>query len=96
MEKTILVKWKIKGSETPRILQRLPELTRKTRGEPGNLSYAIYQSETDPNELVLHECYVDADAMEAHKRSEHYQQIVVKEIIPHLEVREVIPVRKLS
>ena len=95
MEKEIIAKWKIKESETNRILKLLPELAETTKKEKGNLFYTIYQSETDPNELILHERYADADAAETHKKSDHYQNLVVKEIIPHLDGREVTFVRKL-
>ncbi len=73
----------------------LPELAEKTRNEEGNLSYTIYQSENDPRELILHEQYVDAAAAETHRQSEHYKGIVLNEIIPHLEVREAVFVKKL-
>jgi len=53
MKKTIIVIWKIKESETIRILKMLPELAEKSRKEKGNITYAIYQSEHDPNELFL-------------------------------------------
>lgn len=95
MEKIIFAKWKITESDTPRIMKMLPELAEKTRSEQGNVSYAIYQSESDPNEFLLHEHYVDAAAEEAHRQSEHYQRIVINEIIPHLEVREVVRVTRL-
>ncbi|MFN6498058.1 MAG: putative quinol monooxygenase [Nostoc sp. DedQUE01] len=95
MEKIVIVKWKLKESEVSRILKMLPELAEKTRNEEGNISYTIYQSESDPRELILHEHYVDDNAAETHKQSQHYKRIVVNEIIPHLEVREVILVKKL-
>lgn len=91
----VIVKWKIKESETSRILALLPELAEKTRSEPGNVSYVIYQSDGSPRELILHEEYVDAAAADAHRQSEHYRRIVRDEIIPHLEVREVAVVKKL-
>jgi quinol monooxygenase YgiN len=94
MERELIVKWKIRKSETARILTLLPELAEKTKSEKGNLAYLIYQSESNPNELILHERYTDQDAVELHKNSEHYQKIVVNEIIPHLEVREVVIVKK--
>jgi quinol monooxygenase YgiN len=94
--KTIIVKWKIKESETIRILKLLPELVEKSRKEEGNLFYTIYQSENDPNELILHEQYTDAAAAETHKQSEHYQRIVVNQIVPHLAVRDVTPVKELQ
>jgi len=95
MEKIVFAKWKIKQSEASRIMKLLPELAEKTRAESGNISYAIYQSESDPCELILHEHYVDAAAAEAHRQSEHYKRIVVNEVVPHLEGREVVLVRKL-
>ena len=95
MEKEVIVKWKIQETETAGILKLLPTLAEKTKKEPGNIHYAIYQSENDPNELILHERYVDAEAQEAHRNSEHYQSIVVGKIVPHLEVREVYVVKQL-
>jgi len=95
MGKILVAKWKIRESETPRVLKMLPELAEKTRSEKGNVAYAIYQSESNPSELILHEEYVDAAAADAHRQSEHYQRIVAHGIIPHLEVREVIRVVKL-
>jgi len=62
MEKIVIVKWKLKELEASRILKMLPELAEKIRNEKGNLSYTIYQSESDPRELILHEHYVDASA----------------------------------
>lgn len=95
MEKIVIVKWRIKESETSRILKLLPELAEKTKSEEGNISYTIYQSESDPCELILCEHYTNTAAAESHKRSEHYKRIVAEEIIPHLEAREVILVKKL-
>ncbi|MBD2610339.1 MAG: putative quinol monooxygenase [Nostoc sp. ZfuVER08] len=95
MEKVVIVKWRIKKSETSRILKLLPELAQKSRSEEGNISYTIYQSESDPCELILCEHYTDNAAAESHRRSEHYKRIVAQEIIPHLEDREVISVKKL-
>lgn len=95
MEKTLIVKWRLKESEVSRILAMLPELAEKTRNERGNTFYTIYQSESDPREIILHEQYVDAAAAEMHRQSEHYRRIVEGEIIPHLELREVTVVKNL-
>lgn len=95
MEKELIVKWKIKESETPRILTLLEELVEKTRNEAGNISYNIYQSTDNENELILHERYVDKDALEAHKNAEHYQHTVIEQIVPYLEIREINILKKL-
>jgi quinol monooxygenase YgiN len=95
MEKELIVKWKIRETETAEILKLLPALVEATKNEEGNILYAIYQSEGNQNELILHERYVSEAALEIHKNSEHYQTIVVNRIIPHLEAREVSIVTKL-
>lgn len=95
MEKELIVKWKIRETETAEVLKLLPALAEKTRNEEGNILYAIYQSEDNANELILHERYADTAAVEVHKNSEHYQDIVVKKILPHLEVREVLIVKQI-
>ena len=95
MEKEVIVKWNIKKTETSEILKLLPELAEKTRNEDGNVLYNIYQTEENPDQLILHERYRDATAMEVHKNSDHYKNIVAARIIPHLETREVFIVKKL-
>ena len=95
MEKELIVKWTIRESETPRIIALLPQLVESTKNEEGNLSYHIYQSADSHNVLVLHERYADQEALDAHKNSKHYQEIVVEQIIPHLENREVQLLNKL-
>lgn len=95
MEKELIVKWKITESETSRVLSLLEEMVEKTRNEPGNILYNIYQSDENANELILHERYVDSEAVAMHKGSDHYQQIVVQQIIPHLELRELNILKKL-
>ncbi|WP_343605247.1 putative quinol monooxygenase [Fluviicola sp.] len=95
MEKTLIVKWKIREDKLADVLKFLPELAAQTQQEPGNKLYAVYQSEQNPGELILHETYADELAVEAHRNSEHYQRIVVNEIIPHLETREIVWVKQL-
>ena len=95
MEQELIVKWKIKESETSRIVNLLPQLVEKARSEEGNLLYNIYQSVHNANELVLHERYDSAEALEAHKNSGHYLHTVQDQIIPHLEMREVSLLKKL-
>lgn len=95
MTQTLIVKWIAKPGEAERIQALLPELAQRTRAEPGNVLYTIYQSESDPGVFILHECYADPDAVERHRHSEHYQRIVVAEIRPRLASREVIAVKAL-
>ncbi|MET0241851.1 MAG: putative quinol monooxygenase [Flavitalea sp.] len=89
MKKEVIVKWKIRESETAAVLQLLPGLVEATRNEKGNLFYHIFQSETLPNELILHEAYESEEAMALHRATSHYQDIVATRIVPVLEERAI-------
>ncbi|WP_379963380.1 putative quinol monooxygenase [Epilithonimonas sp. UC225_85] len=92
----IFAKWQVKESELNTVLELIPTLKEKSTGEEGNLFYKIYQSNSESNTLVLMECYKDEASIESHKNSPHYQEIVVKQIVPLLENREVILASELN
>jgi len=59
--------------------ERLEEFLAETRRnsdaslqEPGVRQFDVLQDETDPAHIVLTEAYVDQEAADAHKRTEHY------------------------
>lgn len=91
-EKAVYVyaKWQIKEGKLDEVLEFLKEASKKSSEEKGNLFYKIHQSKSDQNTLILFEGYEDESAVESHKNSEHYQSLVVQQIIPLLEKREVI------
>lgn len=86
----VCAKWQVKEGKLDEVLQILKEAAQKSAEEKGNLFYKIHQSKTDENTLILFEGYEDETAIEFHKNSEHYQNLVVKQIIPLLENREVV------
>lgn len=86
----VYAKWEVKEGKLDAVLQILKEASQKSAEEKGNLFYKIHQSKIDENTLILFEGYENESAVELHKNSEHYQNLVVKQIIPLLENREVI------
>ena len=92
MEKEIQVfaKWKVKAGALEEVLGLLEEVREKTRTEKGNLYYNINQSTTDKNTLVLHEAYKSEAAIQVHRNTVHYKELVLGKIIPLLKDREVI------
>lgn len=92
----IFAKWQVNESELNTVLNLIPELIEKSTNEEGNLSYKIYQSNSESNTLILMESYKDHESIESHKNSEHYQRIVVKQIVPLIENREVILASELN
>ena len=90
-----MVKWKIKQGHLEAVLKDLPNMVEMSSKEPGNLIYEVSQSEVDDHVLCLYEVYKDENALEEHKISEHYQKLVVEQIIPLLEEREVVRLKPL-
>ncbi|MCY0968282.1 putative quinol monooxygenase [Chryseobacterium wangxinyae] len=92
MNKPVYVhaKWQVKKGNLDKVLPLLKEASKKSAEEEGNLFYKIHQDKNDENTLILFEGYDDDAALEFHKSSDHFQNIVVKQIVPLLEGREVI------
>lgn len=57
--------------------------------EPGNLIYTAHQDPKNPAQFFIYEQYADQTALEAHRNSPHYQDLVVKQIGPLLAERAV-------
>jgi quinol monooxygenase YgiN len=49
----------------------------------------VFRNTDDPGLVLLLERYRDGAAIEAHRNSLHYQELVVRRIIPMLSSREV-------
>lgn len=84
----VYAKWQVKEGELDTVVQIMQEAAQKSSRETGNLFYKIHQGQTDRNTLILFEGYEDETALEFHRNSEHYQNLVVKQVIPLLENRE--------
>lgn len=92
----VLARWTVKAGQLATVLTLLRTVRAQTLAEPGNLFYTIHQSEADANVLLLYEGYADAAAQQAHTQSGHFQQIVVQQIVPLLEAREVTLAKPLE
>ncbi|BEV03231.1 MULTISPECIES: putative quinol monooxygenase [Chryseobacterium] len=86
----VCAKWQVKEGKLGVVLDLLKQAAEKSSQEEGNLFYKVHQSKSDDHTLVLFEGYQNADAVEFHKNSEHYQKVVAEQIVPLLENREVI------
>lgn len=86
----VYAKWQVKEGKLDAVLQIMKEAAQKSTQEYGNLFYKLHQSKSDENTLILFEGYKNESAVEIHRNSEHYKNLVVEQIIPLLENREVI------
>jgi (4S)-4-hydroxy-5-phosphonooxypentane-2,3-dione isomerase len=89
-------KWQVKEGQLDIVLNLLAEVAKKSIEEEGNLFYKIHQSNSDANTLILFEGYADESAVEAHRNSAHFQDLVIGQIIPNLVNREVILASQLD
>ena len=85
----VFAKWRVKQGSLDTVLNLLKEAGASSRAEEGNLFYTVHQSTTEPNSLILHEGYTNEEAMAIHRSSAHFQEVVVGQIVPLLEEREI-------
>lgn len=85
----VFVKWVVKPKQLDKVLTLLQKVSTQSKAESGNLAYHTYQSQNDANTFFLIEEYTNAEALEIHKNSTHYKEIVFEQIIPLLDNREV-------
>jgi quinol monooxygenase YgiN len=81
--------WKAKAGEEGRIHEIIKIMTPLSRKEPGNLFYQAQVSPQDPTKFFLYEQYIDSQAYEDHKATEHFQKNVFGYALQYLEAREV-------
>ncbi|MCG2616003.1 antibiotic biosynthesis monooxygenase [Terrimonas sp. NA20] len=86
----VFAKWQVKPGRIDTVKALLAEVALKSREEKGNLFYNAYQGNADENTVMLAEAYADQTALDEHRNSAHFQKIVVEQIVPELENREVI------
>lgn len=85
----IFAKWQAKEGQVDAIINLLKDVVSQSTAEEGNLFYRVHQSNTDANTLMLFEGYKDEAALAAHRESDHFQTVVVGQIVPLLAAREV-------
>ncbi|HKP70053.1 MAG TPA: putative quinol monooxygenase [Pyrinomonadaceae bacterium] len=82
--------WQVREGELERVLNLLEDLTTQSSAEKGNISYAVYQSHSDANTLILVEGYTDDAALQTHRESQHFRSIVLEKVLPLLEDRKIV------
>lgn len=87
MAHAVAVTWVAKEGEEERVRALLEEIAPVVRAEPGCLMYIVHRSSDDPRTFFLYEQYVDEAAFQAHRETEHFQELVLGEAVPLLESR---------
>jgi len=87
---TTFAKWQVIEGQLENVLSLLKEAVAKSSAEAGNLKYQVFQGNENDHTLMLFEEYTDKEALDFHRSSPHFQEVVVQKIVPLLENREVI------
>ena len=75
------------GNEEPaRAL--VEQLVAAARSEPGNIAFEAFYSAENPRAYVLLERYASSEALEEHRATTHFKDIVLTRLLPLLENRD--------
>lgn len=71
------VRLKFASEDRADIAETLRQLAEASRNEPGCVSYIPHQVEDDPDTVIIYEQYKDAQALAAHRATEHFNKLAV-------------------
>ena len=86
---TVLARWVVAPGREAEVRELVATLRERSLAEAGCLGYEVFASVDDPATMLLAERYRDADAIEAHRGSAHYRDLVAGRILPLLASRQV-------
>lgn len=86
---TIVARWQPTADSHDEVMQIIGLLRPQSLAEPGCLGYEVFESTDEPRTILILEHYRDAQALDAHKLSKHYQALVVERALPLLAERKV-------
>ncbi|NHH83245.1 putative quinol monooxygenase [Burkholderia gladioli] len=86
---TVVARWQALPGRTADVLVLAAALPRQSLAEPGCLGYEVFRGVDDPATILLLERYRDPVAVEAHRASPHYRELLVERILPLLAQRQV-------
>jgi quinol monooxygenase YgiN len=85
----VVARWETTDDALSEVLVHIAALRPRSLAEPGCLGYEVLQSIDQPNSLILIETYRDFAALDAHRDSVHYRELVIGRILPLLSDRAV-------
>ena len=87
--RTLLARYRARKGEGDLVEETLRRMAEAVRtSEPECLVYRASRSLEDPDVFVLYEEYADEAALEAHRKTPQFQELIEQTIVPVLETRE--------
>ena len=91
MEKVIIAQISVQESKIAEFLKLAKAMVTDSNAEAGCLQYRLLNEVDKDTEFIFHEKYINAEAIEIHNASEHFQKFV-SDITPLLASAPVIDV----
>lgn len=89
MSYAIVADWTATEGEEEAVADLLRQLASLSRTEAGCQLYRSHRSTDDPRSFMIYEVYDDAEALEAHRNSEHFQRLAADDALYRLAERRV-------
>jgi quinol monooxygenase YgiN len=83
------VRLKFAPEDRADVVETLRILTAASRQEPGCVNYIPHHVEDDPDTVIIYEQYLDANALAAHRASEHFKNHAVGGLYQKMRERSV-------
>lgn len=85
----LIAKYHVQPGNVPKVLEALKEMKPLVEAnEPGCRFYQASQSTDDENLILLYEQYEDDAALQAHRETPHFAEIIEGRVVPMLDRRE--------
>lgn len=85
----ITATYQVEEENLPVVLELLRRVQSLSVLEKGCIYYQAHQTTEEPGEIFLYEIYENEKALNQHRLSQHFQEIVVQQIVPLLQSRNV-------
>jgi quinol monooxygenase YgiN len=84
----LAVTWVANPEKEAEVAEIFRKLEHASRHEPGCLMYIVHRHRADQRRFFIYEQYLDDAALEAHRKSPHFQEYAIKALSSIAERRE--------
>ena len=84
---TVVARYMVSEGHEATVAQLLRRNAEASRTEPGCLEFSVYREIDDPRAFLLYERYTGEDAFQAHRRTQHFEDIIERQVAPLLDER---------
>lgn len=88
-EVRLVARYVVSAGQEDEVLALLRQLGDAVRTEPGNVEFEIFRHAGDPRRVLLLERYASREALDAHRETPHFAELVLGRIVPKLDSRVV-------